>query len=115
MADGYGPAALAVLVNAFPWIELHTAPPGPDGTAAVAAETTQQKAVWVEAGPNRAVNAQPLVWRNIAGSETIAYFAAKDAAGRFGFPGTVAADRHIDGDTFTIPAGELAVMVPLAS
>lgn len=121
MATSWGPtagnAALTTLMSTYGWIKLHIGDPGAAGTSNPAVETTrQQVSVGAAAGGSIASNAD-LVWTNVAGSEDYTHFTAwtANAAGTFGFSGTVTAVAVTAGATFTILSGNFVVSLTLAS
>lgn len=121
MAESWGPtagnAALTTLLSTYPWIKLHTGAPGANGTTNPATETTrQQVSVAAAAGGSIASNAA-LTWTNVAASEDYTHFTAwtANAAGTFGFSGTITANAVTAGDTFTINSGSFVVSLTLAS
>lgn len=121
MAVGFSTAAanthLDAQGTAYSWIKLHTGDPGGDGTANPAAETTRKQATWGSAASAAKTTTADLTWSSVAGAEDYTHFSMWSAstAGNFGGSGTVTANAVTVGDTFTIPAGELDLTLPVAS
>lgn len=102
-------AALSALVATYTWVQLHTGPPGANGTANVAVETDRVQVTWSAPSAGAATNTNALIWVGVAGTEdyTHASIWSTNVAGTFGFSGIVTANAVTAGDTFTIPVGEL--------
>lgn len=121
MATGLGPlganTALAALVAAYPWVQLHTADPGAAGTTAVATETTRKTVTWGTPGSGSVANTVAVTWTNIAGSQDATHFTSWSAssASNFGFSGTITANAYTAGDTYTVGIGALTTSFTLAS
>lgn len=121
MATSWGPtagnAALDALLATYSWVKLHIGDPGANGTANPAAETTRQQATWAAAASGASSNTNLLTWSNVAGTEDYTHFTAwtLNAAGTFGFSGTVTANAVVAGDSFSIAIGNLDVSLVLAS
>ncbi|MFD5697448.1 phage tail fiber protein [Streptomyces lasiicapitis] len=103
--------------SAYSWIKLHVGDPGAAGTANAAAETTRKQATWGSASGAAKTTSADLVWTNVAGTEDYTHFSMWTAstAGSFGGSGTVTANAVVSADTFTIPAGELDLTLPVAA
>jgi hypothetical protein len=113
-----GNAYLDATLAAYPWVKMHTAAPGANGTANAATETTRKQATWNAASAGGATNSGALTWSSVAATETWTHFSAWSAssAGTFGFSGTVSGNNALTaGDNANIAAGGLSVTTPLAS
>jgi hypothetical protein len=101
----------------YPWVKLHTGDPGAAGTSNAATETTRKQATWASAASAAKTTSADLVWTGVAGSEDYTHFSLWTASsgGSFGGSGTVTANAVTAGDTFTIPAGELDLSLPVAA
>jgi hypothetical protein len=112
-----GNAALDTLLATYSWVKLHIGSPGANGTTNPAVETTRQQATWAAAAAGAAANTNLLSWTNVAGSEDYTHFSVwtLNAAGVFGFSGTITANAVTAGDTFEIAIGDLDVTLVLAS
>jgi len=109
--------ALDTLGSTYPWIKLHVGDPGAAGTANPAVETTRKQATFSAASAGAKTTSADLQWTNVAGSEDYTHYSAWTAstAGTFGFSGTVTANAVTSGDSFTIPAGDFDLSLPVAS
>lgn len=101
----------------YPWIKLHVGDPGAAGTASPAAETTRKQATWAASTGAATTTTADLVWTGVAGSEDYTHFSMWTAStgGTFGGSGTITANAVTAGDTFTIPAGDLDLSLPVAT
>lgn len=121
MATGWGPtagnAALTTLLSTYPWIKLHIGDPGAAGTSNPATETTRQQVSVGAAAAGAIASNADLVWTNVAASEDYTHFTAwtANAAGTFGFSGTITSPAVTAGATFTISSGNFTVSLTLAS
>ncbi|GAA2673840.1 hypothetical protein GCM10010400_39960 [Streptomyces aculeolatus] len=121
MAVGFSTAAanthLDAQGTAYPWIKLHVGDPGAAGTSNPATETTRKQATWGAASSAAKTTTADLEWTGVSGAEDFTHFSMWSAstAGAFGGSGTVTANAVASGDTFTIPAGELDLTLPVAS
>jgi hypothetical protein len=113
MAEGISSAAAQVgldaIAAAYTWIKLHTGAPGAAGTSNAATETTRKQATWGAASGNALANTNAPTWTNVAGSEDYTHYSAwtANAAGTFGFSGTITAAAVTAGDTFDLPIGDI--------
>ncbi|MET8766325.1 hypothetical protein [Streptomyces sp. NPDC004658] len=109
--------ALDTLGSTYSWIKLHVGDPGANGTASAATETTRKQATWASASAASKATSADLVWTGVAGSEDFTHFSLWTAstAGTFGGSGTITANAVTSGDTFTIPAGQLTLTLPVAA
>lgn len=126
MATGLSTAAASECLTAlttgtgnFVYIQLHDGDPGSAGTANVADETTRQSMTWTGSNATR-TNSGDVTWDDVtvaSGTQTYTHFTAWDAAtsGNFGFSGTITANSVSDGDSFTIPAGDMTISLTVAS
>ena len=123
-----GDALLASILNdqAFTaygpvYVQLHVGEPGAAGTSNVAGESTRESA-----GANSAfsapsggatTNVNAITWPSVSTNETYTFVSLWSAAssGTFIGSGTITANAVETGDTFTIPIGDLAVSIPVAS
>lgn len=121
-------SVLALMLNGTVWAgyntifaQLHTGPPGPGGTLSVAAESTR---VSCGAAPAFAVpangqtlNSNMILWTNVIASETYSFVSLWNAAnaGIFIASGSITSQAITPGNNFSIPAGGLAITIPLAS
>lgn len=112
-----GNAALDTLLATYSWVKLHVGQPGSAGTGNPATETTRQQATWSAAAGGAATSTNALSWTNVAGSEDYTHFSVwtLNAAGVFGFSGTITANAVVAGNTFTIAIGDVDVTLTLAS
>lgn len=112
-----GNAALTTLLATYSFVKLHIGDPGASGTSNPAVETTRQQATWAAAASGASSNTGALTWTNVAASEDYTHFSVwtLNAAGVFGFSGTITANAVTAGDTFVIPIGDLDVSLVLAS
>lgn len=103
--------------TAYPWVKLHVGDPGGAGTANAAAETTRKQATWASASGAAKTTTADLVWTAVAGTEDYTHFSLWSAStgGTFGGSGTVTANAVVTADSFTLPAGELDLTVPVAA
>ncbi|MGQ5576764.1 phage tail fiber protein [Streptomyces sp. ECR3.8] len=103
--------------STYSWIKLHVGDPGAAGTANAAVETTRKQATWASASGAAKTTTADLVWTGVAGSEDYTHFSMWTAStgGTFGGSGTITANAVTAGDTFTIPAGDLDLSLPVAS
>lgn len=121
MAEGWASAVaddnLDTQLAVYRWIQLHTGAPGAAGTSNVATEATRKQATFAAASAGAATTTGDLDWTNVAGSEDYTHFTAWSAEtdGNFGFSGTVTANPVTAGDDFSIAAGDLDVVQPIAS
>lgn len=125
--------ASTTLVNAFlasilngtafttytnPYVQLHTGAPGPNGTANVAGESTREQATgtFVISG-GATTNPVAITWTSVTTAETYTDITLWSAStsGTFLASGTVTANAVGVGDTFTIPIGDAAISMPVAS
>lgn len=123
MPPGFGPtlgnATLDGAFTTYPFMQLHTGQPGPNGTNNVATgvgrvDTTGKMAA--AAAGSKASNAV-IDFGIASASETYTHctFWTLVAAGVFGESGTVTANPVSSGDQFQIPATQLVAAVNLAS
>lgn len=121
MATGWTAAAannaLDSLGTTYPWIQMHVGPPGADGTANVAVNSTRQQVTWGSASAGVKTNTAGVSWSNVAGSETYTHCSLwnQAVAGTAGETGTVTAAPVNAGDNFTINAGQITLQLPLAA
>lgn len=121
MATGFSTAAANTHLDnqgtTYPWIKLHTGDPGAAGTSNAATETTRKQATWSSATNGAKTTSADLVWTNVAADEDYTHFSMWTAStgGTFGGSGTITANAVTNGDTFTIPAGELDLSLSVAS
>ena len=121
MAVGFSVAAanthLDNQATNYPWIKLHVGDPGASGTANAATETTRKQATWSAASAAAKTTSADLVWTGVAGTEDYTHVSMWTAStgGSFGGSGTVTANAVTTADSFTLPAGELDMTLPVAS
>lgn len=110
-------ALLTSLSGTYTWVQLHVGQPGAAGTSNVAVETTRHQATWAAPAGGSVATSVDLSWTNVAGTEDYTHFTVwtLNAAGAFGFSGTITANPVVAGDTFTFVAGSLTASFPLAS
>lgn len=103
--------------STYSWIKLHVGDPGAAGTANPATETTRKQATWGSAAAAAKTTTADLTWTSVAGTEDYTHYSMWTAstAGSFGGSGTVTANAVTTADTFTIPAGDLDVTLPVAA
>jgi hypothetical protein len=119
---------LALMLNgtAWPgysatWAQLHTASPGPAGTLAIAAESTRVTCGTAPAfavpANGQTLNSNMILWSNVVANETYAFVTLWSAltGGVFIASGTITSQPIIIGNNFQIPAGGLAIALPVAS
>lgn len=102
------------------YVQLHTAEPGADGTAAVAAEARRVAASFGSAAAGGLIaNTADVAWSApLAANETYSHFSIWDAAvgGRCRWTGDMAPDvAATTGRAFTIPAGRLTLAFAIAA
>lgn len=116
MAEGWSVAAansaIDALLAAYPWVKMHTAAPGANGTSNAATETTRKTGSWPAA--SSASTSLQLQWTNVAGAEDWTHCTGWTAssAGSFGWSGTVTLDALTAGNTATVT---VTVSLPTAS
>jgi hypothetical protein len=112
-----GNAALTSLIGTYTWVKLHVGDPGANGTANPAVNTTRMQVTWGAVAGGAVSNSAQVQWTNVGGTEDYTHFSVwtLNAAGVFGFSGTVTANAVTTGDTFTIPIGDLDVTLVLAA
>ncbi|MGW4525182.1 phage tail fiber protein [Amycolatopsis sp. NPDC004378] len=121
MAEGFSTAAantrLDDQVTAYPYFKLHVGAPGPNGTANAAVETTRKNPAFAAAAGASKASSADAVWTGVAGTEDYTHWSQWSAptGGNFGGSGSVTANAVTAGDTFTIPAGQLVLTLPVAS
>lgn len=121
MAEGFSLAAanthLDNQVTAYPYFKLHVGAPGPNGTANAATETTRKNPAFAAASGASKASSADAVWTGVSGTEDYTHWSqwSSPTAGTFGGSGTVTANAVTVGDTFTIPAGQLVLTLPVAS
>lgn len=101
----------------YQWVKLHVGDPGGAGTANPATETTRKQATWAPASSAAKTTTADLVWTAVAGTEDYTHFSLWSAVtgGTFGGSGTVTANAVTTTDTFTLPAGDLDLTLPVAA
>ncbi|MFD5089323.1 hypothetical protein ACFWMR_01885 [Amycolatopsis thailandensis] len=104
-------------MTAYPYFKLHVGPPGPNGTANAASEATRKNPAFAAASGASKASSVDAVWTNVAASEDYTHYTQWSAAsgGTFGGSGAVTANAVTTTDSFTIPAGQLVLTVPVAS
>jgi hypothetical protein len=121
MAEGVSSATATAILNALGnntsfavteiWIQLHTGAPGAAGTSNVATETTRKQVSFGTAVAAAMANDTAIVWTNVPTADPDDYthytLWSASAAGTFHQSGTITANAVSDGDTFTIPIGDL--------
>lgn len=121
MALGFSTAAANTHLDnqgaAYPWVKLHIGDPGAAGTSNAAVETTRKQATWAPASGAASTTTADLVWTVVAGTEDYTHFSlwSASSAGNFGGSGVVTANAVTTNDTFTIPAGDMDMTLPVAS
>jgi hypothetical protein len=102
---------------AVSYVKLHTADPGPLGTASPAIETTRKAVSFGVASAGVITSDADITWTNIAGSQDANHFTVWDnlTAGNFLFSGSIVAGAYTAGDTYTITAGNLSASLTVAS
>ncbi|MEU8756216.1 hypothetical protein AB0C88_37590 [Streptomyces chartreusis] len=121
MAVGFSTAAANTHLDnqgsTYSWIKLHVGDPGASGTGNAATETTRKQATWASASGAAKSTSADLAWTNVAGTEDYTHVSMWTAStgGTFGGSGTVTANAVTTADSFTIPAGELDMTLPVAS
>lgn len=121
MAEGLSVAAanalLDKLLTDYSWVKLYIGPPGANGTANAAVETTRRQPTMGAASNALKTSTADTVWSAVAASEDFTHIGGWSASsnGSFGWSGTISANAVLIGDVFTIPIGELDVTFPVAS
>ncbi len=125
MAEGLSQAeAIALLTNLATralYMQLHTGPPGPNGTANVATETDRVAVTWgtpvLVGAAVEMTHTNDLDWVGVAASEQYRYasFWSLVTGGTFRVSGLITADAVTVGNDFTLPAGAYIFRYPLAS
>jgi hypothetical protein len=100
-------------------IKLHTGDPGAAGTTAAAGETTRKAVTCSAASGGAITNSADITWTNVSTAETLSHvsFWSDISAGTFlGSDDLAVARAVVAGDTFTITAGDLdIVLTPIAA
>jgi hypothetical protein len=116
--DALGNASNLTAPTAF-WIQLHTAEPGVDGTTAVAGNATRKQVSFGAASGGTIANDTAVSWTagEVDTSEDYTHWSAWTAstAGTFLCSGTVTANAVTSGDTFSIPIGDLDLLLSVAA
>ena len=121
MAEGFSTAAanaaLDAQVTAYPWLKLHVGPPGANGTANAATETTRKNPSFASASGASKASSADAVWTGVAGTEDYTHYSqwSTSSGGTFGGSGAITANAVTTADTFTIPAGSWVLTLPVAS
>lgn len=121
MALGYSATAanhaLDTELAIYRWIKLHTGDPGASGTSSAAGNTTRKQATWAAASGGASTTTGALSWTSVSTAEDYTHWTAwsAEAAGTFGFSGTMTANAVAVGDTFEVAPGDLDVSTPVAS
>lgn len=109
-------------ISTYPWILLHTANPGSDGTLAVATNAVRKEAgaVMSASSAGSSANSSDIEWLDgeVSGSERYTHFSlwTAETAGVFGGSGNLQANMVAAiGDAFVILATGLTVGVAVAS
>lgn len=100
------------------WVKLHVGDPGAAGTTNPAGHTTRIQGTFGTAASGGAIsNTAALVWTGVTANEDFTHFSAWTAstAGTFEFSGLVTANAVLIGDTFTIPIGDLDLVLAVAA
>jgi len=100
-----------------PYVKLHVADPGANGTSNAATETTRKAVSFSAASAGALASDADVTWTNIAGSQDATHFTAWDnlSAGNFLFSGTITGNAYTAGDTYTISSAGLTVSLTVAS
>jgi hypothetical protein len=119
---------LALMLNGTVWAgyniifaQLHTGPPGPNGTLSVAAESTRVSCgaapAFAVPANGQSLNNNLILWSNVIAAETFSFVSLWNAAtaGVFIVSGSITAQAINPGNNFSIPTGGLAISIPLAS
>ena len=131
MADGWGPSAADGILGAVfggvaysvtsLWAQLHTGPPGADGTANIAPEAARvdvSTAFGTPSGGQVSNTAELGPW-SATGAATYTHvsFWTASTGGTFVCSGTVTGTLTsvVSGDSFTVPVGGCTATMPLAS
>lgn len=100
-------------------MQLHDGDPGAAGTANVADETTRQDitAAFAAASGGTCTTDTAVTWTDVAASETYTHYSVWSASsnGTFYWSGQITANAVSDGDTFTIPIGDLDLTLSVAA
>ncbi|HEY3478239.1 MAG TPA: hypothetical protein VGN37_24380 [Actinocatenispora sp.] len=121
MAEGLSTAAANALLDSlggtYRWIQRHTGPPGPNGTANVSVDSARKQTTWAAAANAALASSADLLWTAETTAEDHAYFTAWTAqnAGTFGFSGAITANAVGVGDDFKVAAGGLTASFAVAS
>lgn len=94
-----------ILSDLSPQIQLHTGPPGRDGTAFVAAGVDRRTVNFTAPVDGQVFNADPVAWLNVGALETFTHFSAWDNG--LLFTGTVTAEVVYAGDNVFLDPGAL--------
>jgi hypothetical protein len=102
---------------ATPYIKLHVGAPGAAGTSNAATETTRKLVSFGAASSGAISNDSAITWTDVAASEDYTHWTlwTAETDGTFIGSGTVTANAVTDGDTFTIPSGDLDIAFTVAS
>ncbi len=125
--EGWSQAAAADILSdkgtEYPYIQVHTGPPGAAGTANVGPDSDRLLATWgtpTLAGDGASVEMQwtgDLEWTSSSGSGDPQYVSGWSAAsgGNFGWSGQLTSDPIVAGNDFRIPAGAYTLRQPIAT
>lgn len=127
MAEGWSQASASDILSdkgaEYPYVQVHTGPPGAAGTANVGPDPDRLLATWgapVLATDGASMEMKwtaDLEWVAVAASGDPQYVSGWSAAsgGTFGWSGQLTADAIVVGNDFRIPAGAYTLRVPIAT
>lgn len=101
------------------WVKLHTGAPGAAGTSNAAGNTTRQQGTFgTNASAGAISNTVAIAWTSVGTAEDYTHASLWDAStsGNFLGSGAITANAVAVGDDFTLPIGDLDVVItPIAS
>ncbi len=130
MATGFASAVSNAILNAYLnqtnitaptaiWLQLHVGDPGAAGTANIATNTLRKDvtACFSVAASGAVTNDVAVTWTGVPGTEDYTHWSIHSAssAGTFYVSGTTTANAVVNGDTFTIPIGDIDLSLSTAA
>jgi hypothetical protein len=100
------------------YVQLHVGDPGAAGTANPAVNTSRQQVTFGSAATGGAISSTTdTTWTNVTGNEDYSHYSiwSASSSGTFQGSGTITANAVAIGDTFTLPAGDVDLAIPVAS
>lgn len=99
------------------YAKLHTGAPGSAGTSNAASNTTRQEITFGAASGGAISNDNAPTWTSVPAAEDYTHISLWDnvSAGNFMLSGTITANAVAIGDTFTLPVGDVDLVITIAS